>query len=269
MAASTPFDRLNFAQLLGGAVLLVFPATILAIVLLRHDPMPRDVVGSFVTYGLGLAWLLWLGHRSGVQWGRLFGVEFAAGHWPLAALALPLIGLTIGVVYLAILALDAIAPELAARILHVGDEPTVTGGWLIGKFAAEALLAPVVEELGFRGFLLHTWARRIGPRRALIATSLLFAVCHYDIVGKFIGAMVLGLVYIRTRSLLIPIAIHALNNAIAFLPWLGEPTGTPALQELRETWYVGPLALALAAVTLIGTARWWRPKAGWVLPYDA
>lgn len=50
---------------------------------------------------------------------------------------------------------------------------------------------------------------------AVIISSVIFAVLHPTPVGAFIVGVVLSLVYLKTGSLMIPILIHAANNAIA------------------------------------------------------
>jgi membrane protease YdiL (CAAX protease family) len=49
---------------------------------------------------------------------------------------------------------------------------------LVAVMAAAAILAPIGEELFFRGFALTAWLRDLGPRSALIRSSVFFAVIH-------------------------------------------------------------------------------------------
>ena len=78
------------------------------------------------------------------------------------------------------------------------------------------VIGPLAEELFFRGFL-YRWLRiRIGVRRALALSALLFALLHMDAVA-FVPILGLGLlfgwVYEQTGSLAAPIAIHVFHNA--------------------------------------------------------
>ena len=83
--------------------------------------------------------------------------------------------------------------------------------WVVGL----TVVAPVWEELLFRGFLLPSLARRLPPAAAVAATSLLFALVHFTQEG-FVPLLVLGAVfgaaYARTRNLLAPVALHSLWN---------------------------------------------------------
>ena len=82
------------------------------------------------------------------------------------------------------------------------------------------VLAPVAEEMLFRGILYPT-IKQVGfPRLALWGTALLFAAIHMNLV-TFVPLLVLALgltlVYERTDNLLAPITAHALFNAMNFV----------------------------------------------------
>jgi uncharacterized protein len=81
------------------------------------------------------------------------------------------------------------------------------------------LLAPVAEEMFFRG-LIHRWfSARFGLWPAVLISSAIFAAGHADSVGVVASSFVLGLVlaavYDRSRSLWLSIAVHASNNCLA------------------------------------------------------
>lgn len=88
----------------------------------------------------------------------------------------------------------------------------------IGLLAAAALVAPICEELFFRGFAFAGLARSMPVFAAILLSSGLFAVAHAD-VGSLIPLFVIGMVLAwarwRTDSLWPGIAIHALNNILA------------------------------------------------------
>lgn len=78
------------------------------------------------------------------------------------------------------------------------------------------LIVPVAEEAFFRG-ILYSWVRSLGYRRtALVATSVFFALMHWNMVGFIpltLLAMGLAGLYEATGNLLAPITAHALFNA--------------------------------------------------------
>ena len=76
------------------------------------------------------------------------------------------------------------------------------------------VLAPIVEELLFRGFLYHGIRRKAGVKAALIVTSAVFALIHPPQVMApiFVVGLSLGYLYERTGTLIAPIAFHAVFN---------------------------------------------------------
>ena len=85
------------------------------------------------------------------------------------------------------------------------------------------VLAPVAEELLFRGILYPAVKRAGFPRLAFWGTSMLFALIHMNLVTfvpLFLFALVLTLLYERTGNLLAPVTAHALFNILNFAKFL-------------------------------------------------
>ncbi|MEO8273921.1 MAG: type II CAAX endopeptidase family protein [Chloroflexota bacterium] len=115
--------------------------------------------------------------------------------------------------------------------------PTGTAAGLLLHLAAGAVVAPVAEELLFRGFALSAWRKTVGDRGAIVRSSIVFVLAHVLFVGgdgfrdaaslatvaglaRVPVAIVLGWLYVRTGSLWAPIGLHAAYNAILIV--LGE-----------------------------------------------
>jgi membrane protease YdiL (CAAX protease family) len=85
---------------------------------------------------------------------------------------------------------------------------------------ALVVAAPLSEEIFFRGFLFKGIENsRIGPTGALIITSLFWSVAHtqydaYGMVSLFVGGLLLGWARLKSNSIYIPVAMHALMNLI-------------------------------------------------------
>ena len=81
------------------------------------------------------------------------------------------------------------------------------------------ILAPISEELYFRGFVFNTYLRTRGRSVAFVATSLLFAALHLNLPA-LLPILVLSLMfcwaYQRTGSIVPSVVGHALNNTAAF-----------------------------------------------------
>jgi membrane protease YdiL (CAAX protease family) len=109
--------------------------------------------------------------------------------------------------------------------------PTGSPGGLALNLLAGALIAPVAEEVVFRGVAVSAWARMAGPTAAIVRSSLLFALAHVLVIGAdtfgeaaalaFVGAaarlpvaVALAWLYLRRGSLWAPIGLHVGFNAV-------------------------------------------------------
>lgn len=158
------------------------------------------------------------------------------------------------------------------------------------------LFVALFEETLFRGFVFQRLVAGVGPWVALIAMGLLFATGHWDNPGMhgatlawatvelFLGAALLGLAYLRTRSLAMPVGIHlgwnwTLGNLLGFdVSGFGQTGWFHPLLQDRPEWVsggpFGPEASVFAVVVdvLLIVVLWkWkgasqRPMAGDVLP---
>lgn len=115
--------------------------------------------------------------------------------------------------------------ELMAAAEHTNDILTrilidpLTRGELIWVFVMVCVLVPVGEELFFRGFV-YTTLRQWGAALATGLSALFFAAVHQQLVHFlpiFLLGVVLALLLERTRSLIPPIVVHAVNNLVAVL----------------------------------------------------
>lgn len=80
------------------------------------------------------------------------------------------------------------------------------------------LFAPFIEELLMRGFLLGGLEPRYGTFCALLISSLLFALLHFNTVqslSAFLCGIVLGVLYLKTGSILCCIIAHSGYNFLS------------------------------------------------------
>ena len=93
-----------------------------------------------------------------------------------------------------------------------------------------SLLAPVLEEVMFRGAIQGYLTRKLGnPWLAMAIAALVFGVYHMNPVQVVYASMfgfILGWMYYRTGSLMSVIVGHVLNNSIATLTMLMFGTAT-------------------------------------------
>ncbi len=85
---------------------------------------------------------------------------------------------------------------------------------------AFAVLPAVCEELAFRGFLLTGLLKRFRPRTAILLCSFLFALFHMNVfqfLPQFFLGVVLGLLTVRSKSILPAMFFHLLYNGVLLL----------------------------------------------------
>jgi membrane protease YdiL (CAAX protease family) len=98
------------------------------------------------------------------------------------------------------------------------------------------LLAPIYEEIIFRGFIQNYLSRYLKPIVALSLTSLAFSFIHYHfgfglsnlagILSIFVLSMFIGFLYQRTGSLIACMVLHSLNNCLAIIASILPSTST-------------------------------------------
>jgi uncharacterized protein len=99
-------------------------------------------------------------------------------------------------------------------------------------------LAPIFEELLFRGYLLNKLGDSLGIIKAILINSLLFSLLHFDVVvffAYFVSGIFYSLVYLKTKKIIVPIILHSFTNLISgftiFLPSLS----ITSLEQLKQT----------------------------------
>ncbi|BEP34201.1 hypothetical protein GmRootV59_11740 [Variovorax sp. V59] len=86
----------------------------------------------------------------------------------------------------------------------------------IAATLAVCLMAPLLEEMLFRGIVLRGFLLRYSRWQAIVGSALLFGAAHLNIYQFVVGLVmgtVLGWLYERSRSLIPCIALHAAYNS--------------------------------------------------------
>ncbi len=90
-------------------------------------------------------------------------------------------------------------------------------GYLAVEFIASCVVAPVIEEILFRGIILRSFLNQYDPKKAIIWSAIIFAIAHlnlYQLPVAFVGGCMIGWIYYRTKSLWLCILAHAFHNTI-------------------------------------------------------
>ncbi len=133
-------------------------------------------------------------------------------------------------------------------IIDLGEimRPDSTLGYIF-LFLAVVIVAPIGEEIVFRGFLqkfLEKYWKDI--TRAVLVTSLFFAMIHFNpfwTIQIYLLGVILGFLAWKTNSVIPSIVLHIINNGSAFiLTNIGE--GTMGFYLWKDN--VSPIFILLA-----------------------
>ena len=216
----------------GLAVSLLLSAAVSLLGLLDADSSAALVVSLLITTGVNVGLIALLVVGSGALTWAQMGIRRPAAGRLLGDIAW---GLGLGVV--ALLATGFLAAILVSLlgVMPEGPIPAPRGPLdSVLNVVAAVVIAPIGEEIFFRGFATTAWARRIGSRSAILRGALFFAFVHVLTLGgatasealriaaiAFLArlpvAYLLGWVFIRRDSLWASIALHATFNGMALL----------------------------------------------------
>jgi len=159
------------------------------------------------------------------NWKDAFGF---CHHWPQAIM----FGVILAGVFLPLgLGLQWLSAKIIVHLprLHIKPEEQqavqtlqLASAWVtrVALGAVTILLAPVAEEILFRG-ILYSWIKQTGyPRLALWGNALLFAAVHENLMTFLplaVLALALTFLYEKTNNLLAPITAHAVFNGMNFV----------------------------------------------------
>lgn len=196
-------------RLLIALLALAVPSLVAAVL-----PPARAPVPAFL---LAVLTVVVLAARSGWRPADL-GLRSAPARWVVGAVPLGL--LLIGVNIAVGLALQRSGAGGASGTAAEGTlGPMLVAGGLPLLLLRAVVLAPLEEELLFRGVLQIGLVARLGPRLGILLTALAFAAVHGSDAGVFhvIAGVVYGVVAWRSGSIWPAVILHALNNALAVL----------------------------------------------------
>lgn len=129
------------------------------------------------------------------------------------------------------------------------------GGWLL---LSAVVLAPLLEEVVFRGYITSGIQYAYGPIAAWIVSSIIFGIAHGS-AGPAINAtfcgLVLGFYYMRYRSLTLVIMLHAMNNLTACFLATVDLDQTPISEILGGGKLYWSIYAVCAIITLLSFVR--------------
>jgi membrane protease YdiL (CAAX protease family) len=195
--------------LLGLLLVIAVPFVLLARPLLEHLDLGLFVSGGELLLLVPVWWLTVRKYRVG--WERL-GLRWFK--WEMLGLGCGLMILSLGFnfVFAMFLGLFGLRIQPDLMPLFAG----LSSPWLL--LIGGAIVAPIVEEIFFRGFVFAGLRERYGWQRAAVISSVLFALIHATptaIIPILILGYIFAFLYQRSNSIWPAILMHASTNALA------------------------------------------------------
>lgn len=136
----------------------------------------------------------------------------------------------------------------AVKMLFGGSGP----GSLVASILIVGLMAPLTEELLFRGCLQRLLGGMMNRHAAVWIAAAVFSLAHFDMSG-FIPRLLLGACFgygmLWSGSIWTAIACHALNNCMAVTAMWLEAGGNAAGEQM-QTFGAGSVSLIVASAII-------------------
>ena len=138
---------------------------------------------------------------------------------PLAYINVAVLGISGGILLNCLIHISGIYTLLEGEEV-VSSAARTWNGNLILELLSVGILSPAVEEITFRGLILHRFEKYVDARWALLGSAFIFSLAHgSSIQGMYafaIGALA-GFLYLRFRNVLAPFVLHVAVNITAVL----------------------------------------------------
>jgi membrane protease YdiL (CAAX protease family) len=204
---------------------LLVPLTLLLGIFSVHISTTLENIN---TWSFLVLYLLQVGVMFGLVW--FFAIKLGQAHW--SELGLRSYGIFRSLVlaltaFILIFASNTTYGLIASRFVPMEDlQGRVSKIILSGRVSLALLIpivifiAPIVEEIFFRGFVYPAFRKKMGVVWGILLSALVFTLFHlepYQIPPLLVIGAILAFIYERTRSLVPVIILHGLNNAFYML----------------------------------------------------
>jgi uncharacterized protein len=220
----------------------------------QFDEETESNIASVFFYVWLCGWIYYISIRAGIDVRGLIRKGEGVKPYILFGLVILLVLLSAGSTLLLGYLLSYLSPSLLTSEWFQGESyPTPSSFPLLNRVLDAltlVLFAPIVEEVIFRGIFLNRWTTRWNIRAAVMLSSFFFAILHAGLVSAFIFGLCMSLLYLKSRTLFIPILAHFLNNMIALVLGLfvtdSDNTTENVIGSFRSAVWLGIACLVIS-----------------------
>lgn len=232
------------------------------------DPILTILV-SILTFILTGAWLFRQCNLAGINLKQLIGKVPNNYQWlPLVGLVIARSMFSIGVFRLSYYPVSFIAPSFVENILNenishniflVGSKTFLPGLYYLLEFLYLFIVLPVFDTFIFQGICLHRWSAKWGSKAAILALCILFGTLTYtNVIGAISLVLLYTLLYLKTRTLIVPIIAAVLNGVCYIFLYLwgfftiaNSAKTVSVLEQFRAEWKMGVVLLVVSTPVLV------------------
>ncbi len=178
--------------------------------------------------------------RGSGNWRRDFGLTVRVADLPglLAGAALQLAAALVVFAVSEGFGIESPPRQNVVEVVSAADDT----GLIVVLVALIVVVAPVIEEITFRGMLLSRLRRSLGPWPSILISAAVFAGLHFALdpdsylaaTGLFVVGIALAWAALRRGDLGVSILLHVGVNLLAVVVLLGAPSDLAAM----GTWYL-------------------------------
>lgn len=237
--------NMKYRYLILGVILTLVLSLILLSLLRFRSPYITSFAGILSLYFFPLGWMFYHFKKyrlSFREW--LTPIKFRISEIIAAAFFPELLGM--GILLLITLGFTLLLPTGGFNELH-----ETTTNWGLDIISA-VILAPICEELIFRGFIFNKMLLRFSPAKAVILSSVIFGALHLTtgISPTLVGA-VLCIIYMKYQSIIPCMVIHAIHNLAVTLIKYFAASDTNSTTQITPADFQ-PLVILSAVFIILG-----------------
>ncbi len=244
-----------------------------------EDPLFQLIILNVWIYSVIVAWSYSQVQRTNLSLPKIIGKLPKNRQWLLLiCLTIPVLMFSLGYGLILFYLLTLIAPSIVEstteqHIFLSAAETAFPYIYNLLQIFFIVILAPITEEILFRGLILQRWSVKWGTSKGIIFSSLFFGMLHPNPIGISMFGVIMSLLYIRQRTLILPIICHMVNNGIVvvleLLTLLETEKTVWSIEQVQASWWQGIVFVVLAAPWLIWFLRKNWPNQQQLLPYFA
>ncbi|HEY9652475.1 MAG TPA: CPBP family intramembrane glutamic endopeptidase [Coleofasciculaceae cyanobacterium] len=278
-----PFQYIKLRQIVLCFLLIIVGLAVQLVIIYMatgHDPKAIDrvflIILSSLSIGLTIAWTFRRLKLIEINPNRIIGKLPNSYKWlPIIGIVIARLIFSLGIFRVMYYPVSFIFPSWLEKNLSSSflDEaaksfsPTLA---VVLSIINGLLVSPIFDAFIFQGIVLHRWAAKWGVRRAVISLSLFYSILYsYNFLGGLSLGLMQNLLYIKSRTLIVPIICRIINNALGLIIFFLTLSVDNSLEQFRSEFKIGIVGVAISAPLLIWVLYKNRIRSDEQLPYFA